>query len=97
MTCDRRLKQEKQLILPLGQVPDRRREPRHVAVLLTLDHGGRMLASGCQVRAVVRALDLDQPFGATADGADRLTQCGAVTTTLARTTGGAGHISASHT
>lgn len=62
--------QGKKARLPFAKILHSLRERRKV--VLPPAHGGhwRMLTSAGEVRAVGRALDLDQALGAAADGAD---------------------------
>ena len=55
-----RLQQEEELILPFGEMADRRQQTRHIALLLPPYDGRRVFAGRCQVPAVARTLDLDE-------------------------------------
>ena len=71
---EERIDQEKELRLALVEVAHELQEEREV-VLLPADHGrGRMFARGGEERAVGRALNLDEPFGAAARRTDLLAE-----------------------
>jgi len=67
-----RVKQEEQLVLPLGEVTDARQQDRRVLLLLAPHHRRWMLARNREVRTVVRTRNLDQTLRSTAHAADRL-------------------------
>jgi hypothetical protein len=79
------MNEEEQLMLPLGQVVDRRQQRSDVAFLLFLDDSRRMLARRRQMNARFRAIDLDQTFRPAADGADARPERWAVATPFSAT------------
>src|SRR5262249_27213362 len=62
--------QEKELRLPLVQVAHEVHEQPEIALLAADDGDGRMLARRGQINAGGRTLNLDEPLGAAADGAN---------------------------
>ncbi len=91
------LDQEEELMLPLGQLLDRRHQHRHIAFLLTLHHRRRVFSRRREMRAVSRAVDLHQTLRRAADRTNRLCQRRTLASRLALITDWTCHAPASHT
>jgi hypothetical protein len=68
------LEKKEELILPLGQSLDGRKQNGDIVFLLPLHDGGWVLARRSQVHAVVGTLNLRESLSTAADRADRLVQ-----------------------
>jgi len=67
---NKRLYEEHETLLALGQAVQKRDEKSKVTIALALYGSRRMGVSGDEIRAVWRTVDLDQPFRPAAPGAD---------------------------
>jgi hypothetical protein len=74
MSRDRTVQDEKQLLLTLGQLLNRRKQNSKIAFLLTPHNGSRMFARRGEISAVARTPNLDEPFRTAADRTDVLFQ-----------------------
>ena len=70
-----RERHRKELRLPLTEVADELEEQFDIELLLPGGGCGRMLARDREIAAVAGTLNLGQPLGAAADGADPLVEC----------------------
>jgi hypothetical protein len=75
LCADHAEQHEEELLLPLGQIANRREQACQILLALTLLDRRRVGSRRLQVAARRRAADLDQSLRAAADGADVMAQC----------------------